>query len=154
MAQEVNANHHERLLTMEDLLDFLPLMIKLQDEPIADPVCVPVYYVSKLARDNGVIVCQVGEGSDELFWGYPAWKQMLRLQQWDKPPCAALVKRFGLLSLQALGKTQGGSRIPTAWFIGSADFLGRRGSLHRGEKSRLSSPGGSAITWSDVMGRH
>ena len=48
----------------------------LQDEPIADPVCVPVYYVSKLARDNGVIVAQVGEGADELFWGYPSWKRL------------------------------------------------------------------------------
>ena len=64
-------------LTQDDLLDFLPQMVRLQDEPIADPVCVPVYYVSKLARDNGVIVCQVGEGADELFWGYPSWKTLL-----------------------------------------------------------------------------
>ena len=56
-------------------------MTWLQDEPIADPVCVPVYYVSKLARDHGVTVCQVGEGADELFWGYPAWKTMRRLAQ-------------------------------------------------------------------------
>ncbi len=64
-------------LTQDDLLDFLPRMVQLQDEPIADPVCVPVYYVSKLARDNGVIVCQVGEGADELFCGYPWWKRSL-----------------------------------------------------------------------------
>ena len=56
MADEVGAEHHELLLTQDDLLDFLPRMVHLQDEPIADPVCVPVYYVSKLARDNGVIV--------------------------------------------------------------------------------------------------
>ena len=74
MAERVGAEHHERLLTVDDLLDFLPRMVQLQDEPIADPVCVPVYYVSKLARDNGVIVCQVGEGADELFCGYPTWK--------------------------------------------------------------------------------
>ena len=74
----VGAEHHERLLTQDDLLDFLPQMVRLQDEPIADPVCVPVYYVSKLARDNGVIVCQVGEGADELFCGYPTWKTQAR----------------------------------------------------------------------------
>ena len=62
---------------VDDLIDFLPEMVRLQDEPIADPVCVPVYYVSKLARDNGVIVAQVGEGADELFWGYPSWKTLL-----------------------------------------------------------------------------
>ena len=45
-------------------------MVHHQDEPIADWVCVPLYYVSKLARDSGTIVVQVGEGSDELFHGY------------------------------------------------------------------------------------
>ena len=45
-------------------------MIFHQDEPIADPVCVPLFYVSKLARDTGTKVVQVGEGSDELFCGY------------------------------------------------------------------------------------
>src|SRR6266852_5055940 len=86
MAREVGADYHERLLTQDDLIEFLPHMIRLQDEPIADPVCVPVYYVSKLARDHGVIVCQVGEGSDELFWGYPQWKLRLQLQQYNELP--------------------------------------------------------------------
>lgn len=91
MAEIVGAEYHERELDVQDLLDFLPRMIHLQDEPIGDPVCVPVYYVSKLARDNGVVVCQVGEGADELFWGYPSWKQMLQLQQLsDRVPLRAL----------------------------------------------------------------
>ncbi len=51
-------------------MSFLPEMVHHQDEPIADWVCVPLYYVSKLARDSGTIVVQVGEGSDELFHGY------------------------------------------------------------------------------------
>ncbi|MCB9438290.1 MAG: asparagine synthase (glutamine-hydrolyzing) [Anaerolineales bacterium] len=80
MADKVGANYHERLLNLDDLINFLPLMVHLQDEPIADPVCVPVYYVSKLARDNGVTVSQVGEGADELFWGYESWATMLRRQ--------------------------------------------------------------------------
>jgi len=81
MANEVKANYFEKLLDSDDFLDFLPLMIKLQDEPIADPVCVPVYYVSKLAKENGITVCQVGEGADELFWGYQSWKTSLYLQK-------------------------------------------------------------------------
>ena len=69
-AAHIGAAHHERVLTQQDFLDFLPRMIHLQDEPIADPVCMPVYFLSKLARDHGVIVAQAGEGADELFWGY------------------------------------------------------------------------------------
>jgi asparagine synthase (glutamine-hydrolysing) len=108
MAQAVGADHHELLLTPRDLIDFLPRMVWLQDEPIADPVCVPVYYVSKLARENGVIVCQVGEGSDELFYGYPWWKTRLDLQRWhDTLPVPAFVKRAGLAALRAAGKDRG-----------------------------------------------
>lgn len=104
MATEVGAQYHERLLNMEDLITFLPQMVHLQDEPIADPVCVPVYYVSKLARDNGVIVCQVGEGADELFWGYPGWMTALKLQRLDDLPVPRLFKKIGLPCLRLLGK--------------------------------------------------
>jgi asparagine synthase (glutamine-hydrolysing) len=70
VAQHFGANHHEVLINDRDFLEFLPRMAFLQDEPLADPVCVPLYYVSKLAREAGTIVIQVGEGSDEIFAGY------------------------------------------------------------------------------------
>ncbi|HEY8203734.1 MAG TPA: asparagine synthase C-terminal domain-containing protein, partial [Pyrinomonadaceae bacterium] len=65
-----------------------------QDEPIADPVCVPLYYVSKLARDSGTIVVQVGEGSDEIFGGYDWFGTYLRIEErfWryaERAPLAA-----------------------------------------------------------------
>jgi asparagine synthase (glutamine-hydrolysing) len=107
MANFAGAEYHERLLTQQDLLDFLPRMVYLQDEPIADPVCVPVYYVSKLARDNGVIVCQVGEGSDELFCGYPSWRTRLRLQQWGDLPMPRGVKGLGLFGMNFAGRQNG-----------------------------------------------
>ncbi len=104
MADFVHAEYHERILTQQCLLDFLPQMVHLQDEPIADPVCVPTYYVSKLARDHGVVVCQVGEGSDELFCGYPVWKLQLQLQRWGNIPLPRQVKGLGLWAINAAGK--------------------------------------------------
>ncbi len=106
MAKQVGAEYCERLLTIDDLLDFLPHMVYLQDEPIADPVCVPVYYVSKLARDSGVIVCQLGEGSDELFCGYPFWKTYLQLQYYNDLPFPRTWKQIGLAGLRLLGKEE------------------------------------------------
>ena len=82
-AAHANAEYHEKILDVDDLINFLPQMVRLQDEPIADPVCIPLYYVSKLARENGVTVCQVGEGADELFWGYPHWKKVLKFQNFS-----------------------------------------------------------------------
>ncbi len=100
MANEVGAEHHELRLRENDLLDSLPQIIRHQDEPLADPVCVPVYFVSKLARDAGVIVCQVGEGSDELFWGYKYWRDSLRLQRLSNSlPIPNALRNLGLAGL-------------------------------------------------------
>jgi len=124
MAEEVGAEFHDRLLTVDDLIDFLPEMIHLQDEPIADPVCVPVYYVSKLARDNGVTVCQVGEGADELFWGYSNWKLMLELEYKNAWPVPSPLKKIGLTGLRLLGREKtlyyewlrrGAHNLPVFW---------------------------------------
>jgi asparagine synthase (glutamine-hydrolysing) len=140
MAEFVGADHHERLLTQQDLIDFLPEMIRLQDEPIADPVCVPVYYVSKLARDNGVIVCQVGEGADELFCGYPMWKLKLHLQKYGNV-APTLIKKAGLAALGMAGR--GGSH-PYEWLRRSAEnmpvFWGGAESFTEAEKQKLLSP--------------
>ena len=106
-AAHLGSDHHERVLTQADFLDFLPRMIRLQDEPIADPVCMPVYFLSKLARDHGVIVAQAGEGSDELFWGYRRWKVMLNLIRWNNYPFPRFAKKLGLPMLSALGKSTG-----------------------------------------------
>jgi asparagine synthase (glutamine-hydrolysing) len=82
VAARIGAKHHELMLTPEDVSAFLPRMAWFQDEPIGDPVCVPLYFVSRLARHNGTVVCQVGEGADELFHGYRSWAALRRLQRW------------------------------------------------------------------------
>jgi asparagine synthase (glutamine-hydrolysing) len=74
IAQEFKTNHHEVMIDQKMAFEFLPKLVFHQDEPLADPVCIPLYFVSKLARDNGTIVVQVGEGSDEQFAGY-SWMQ-------------------------------------------------------------------------------
>ena len=103
MASRVGAEHHEYLIRASDVVDFLPRMVQLQDEPIGDPVCVPLFYVAKLARDNGVVVCQLGEGADELFVGYPSWLEALKRQRWDDWPVPNPIKRVGCAALAALG---------------------------------------------------
>ena len=115
-------------------------MVHYQDEPIADPVCVPVYYVSKLARDNGVIVCQVGEGSDELFWGYPSWKLALNLMKLDKF-APKIFKKLCLTVLKIMGKNK---TIYYEWLrrgaCGEPIFWGGAEAFSEEKKKRLLSP--------------
>jgi len=70
IAKRFATDHHEVVIGREEMEKFLPDLIFHQDEPLADPVCVPLYHVSRLARDTGTIVVQTGEGADEIFAGY------------------------------------------------------------------------------------
>ncbi len=91
-------NHHEILINAQDALEFFPKLVYHQDEPIADPVCIPLYFVSKLARDNGTIVVQVGEGSDEQFAGYNWILRELKIARLNQN----LLKNFPKISLKVL----------------------------------------------------
>lgn len=64
MADVVGAEYHERLLNLDDLIEFLPLMVYLRDEPIADPVCVPFIMFLNLRgrtvsrfKQEGILFC-------------------------------------------------------------------------------------------------
>lgn len=70
ISKRYKTEHHETLINQRDAQNFLPLLVQLQDEPIADNVCIPLYYLAKLVRDSGTTVVQVGEGADENFLGY------------------------------------------------------------------------------------
>jgi asparagine synthase (glutamine-hydrolysing) len=141
MAARIGADHREYRLSVDDLVDFLPRMVHLQDEPIADPVCVPLYYVARLARQNGVVVCQLGEGADELFIGYPNWLHARDRQRMDDWPVPTFVKKGGCIALNAMGYAhawqyeylrRGAEGVPLFW--GGAEAFSEF------EKQRLIAP--------------
>lgn len=71
ISQLFGTHHHEVLISDRDAFPVLETMVWHEDEPNADPVCIPLYFLAELTRQSGTIVIQVGEGSDELFVGYP-----------------------------------------------------------------------------------
>lgn len=70
IADLFKTNHKEILIGEKESFEILEKLPWYEDEPNADPVCIPLYFLSKLTRDSGTIVIQVGEGSDEQFAGY------------------------------------------------------------------------------------
>ncbi|MDP2690324.1 MAG: asparagine synthase (glutamine-hydrolyzing), partial [Deltaproteobacteria bacterium] len=77
-AAHFKSDNHEVVVTADTFLDFLPKAVWHQDEPIGEPASIPLYFASKLAKDNGVTVLLTGEGSDELFAGYNRhWGEIL-----------------------------------------------------------------------------
>jgi asparagine synthase (glutamine-hydrolysing) len=73
VAARFGAEHREVSIDAEALWDLWPTLVFHQDEPIGDPVCVPLYFVARLAKESGVTVVHVGEGADELLAGYPTY---------------------------------------------------------------------------------
>jgi asparagine synthase (glutamine-hydrolysing) len=69
LANEINTDHHEVTLGMEEFFNHLPRLIWHEDEPIVWPSSVSLYFVSKLAAEE-VKVVLTGEGADEIFAGY------------------------------------------------------------------------------------
>lgn len=107
VAREFGTNHREILIDEKDMRGYLDDLIHHQDEPIADWVCIPLYFVSKLARDSGVTVVQVGEGSDEQFSGYASYMGYLNLYENYWTPYRKYAPRPVRSAVAALAKGAG-----------------------------------------------
>jgi asparagine synthase (glutamine-hydrolysing) len=68
-AEQIGAQHHEVVIGQREFVDFLPEFVWYTDEPLADLASIPLYYVSRLARQH-VKVAISGEGADEILAGY------------------------------------------------------------------------------------
>lgn len=74
ISKKFQTNHHQLIIDVENSEDSIKEMVYFQDEPIADPVCIPVMLLSNKAKELGISVIQVGEGADEIFAGYDNFK--------------------------------------------------------------------------------
>jgi len=73
-AQYLGTDHHEIRVDAKTYLNSLPKLIWHQDEPLADPAAVGLYFVSYLASKH-VKVAFSGEGADEFFGGYNIYRE-------------------------------------------------------------------------------
>ena len=94
VAKKFGTDHHEIVISEKEAFDFYEQMVYHLDEPLADCVCIPFYYVSKLARDIGIKVVQVGEGADELFFGYPLYGQYKKIYDYLWRPSDYVLPAF------------------------------------------------------------
>lgn len=69
VAQYIGSVHHEIEIDQQDFIQAIPEMVWYTDEPLADLAAIPLYFVSKLAREQVKVVLS-GEGSDEILAGY------------------------------------------------------------------------------------
>ncbi|WP_229263969.1 asparagine synthase (glutamine-hydrolyzing) [Cohnella cholangitidis] len=78
MAKKLGSEHYSIKISEEDLINTSLSLIGYQDEPISDPVSVPLYFVTEYAKRTGTTVLHAGEGADELFFGYNKYRKYLK----------------------------------------------------------------------------
>lgn len=90
VADRFGCRHQEVMVSAQECMEYLPELARQQDEPVGDPACLPMHFVSRAAHADGIKVVLVGEGSDEVFGGYddlrryatrslPRWRQLMRV---------------------------------------------------------------------------
>ena len=76
VADTYKTNHHEVVVSPEQFFEALPRLVWHEDEPLAHPSSVALYFVSHLASQH-VKVVLTGEGSDELLAGYGRYRRTI-----------------------------------------------------------------------------
>jgi len=84
-ASHIGVNLIEDKIQYSDFKEIIDNYSFYQDDLIGDEVGIPLYFLGKSAKDNGIKVVQVGEGADELFYGYDHWIRFMKLNNFLRP---------------------------------------------------------------------
>lgn len=85
IAQKFGTDHSSEILTASKMLTILPEVMSFLDEPFADYSILPTYLLSQFTRQK-VTVALGGDGSDEIFAGYPTFQAAHLAQKYKNFP--------------------------------------------------------------------
>ena len=118
VAEAIGSRHHDIVVTPGMFFDALPRLIWHEDEPIAFPSSVPLYFLSRLAREH-VKVVLTGEGADELFLGYNRYRVTHWNMRLGQPYQALIPGSIRRRIMQAIRRAPGAiGRIGRRSFLG------------------------------------
>ena len=88
LSEKIGVEHHTHLISSEEFWNAVPTVQYHMDQPLADPSCIALYFVSRLASHYVKVVLS-GEGADELFGGYTCYNdpRVFKIYQTIVPHC-------------------------------------------------------------------
>src|SRR3954447_26330333 len=87
-AAAIGVEHITKVVSAEEMMETLPLIVWYLDDPVADPALVPLYFIAREARKHVKVVLS-GEGADELFGGYTIYREPISLRAFHYLPATA-----------------------------------------------------------------
>lgn len=100
VAEAVGTEHTAEVVRGDSVREAMPDIVSAMDQPTVDGV--NTYFVSELAAEDGLTVALSGLGSDEIFHGYPTFRQVPLLSRLSRAvpsplrsPLAGLLERLG-----------------------------------------------------------
>jgi asparagine synthase (glutamine-hydrolysing) len=86
MAKRLGSEHHEVVVTRDDIARAFPDVIYHTERPILRTAPAPLFLLSRLVREHGIKVVLTGEGADEMFAGYDLFREGKVRRFWAKHP--------------------------------------------------------------------
>jgi len=147
------AHHETRWVTRHDFETELPRILAVMDQPSIDGV--NTYFVSKAAAEAGMKVAISGLGGDELFGGYPSFRDVPRIRR--AASVLGSVPKAGELFRRALSPLA--RQLTSPKYAGILEYGGsyggayllRRAVFMPWELPQLMDPGLAARGWEDLQ---
>ncbi|MCL2311041.1 MAG: asparagine synthase (glutamine-hydrolyzing), partial [Firmicutes bacterium] len=120
-----------RYLSAKEYFNAVPIVQYYMDQPLADPSCIAFYFACKLAASNNFRVILSGEGADELFGGYPVYKEPKIFKFYHKIFCKSIRSFFAKLvkkipfNIKGRGFIIRGEKTAEDKFIGNANIFSK-----------------------------
>ncbi|WHZ06154.1 asparagine synthase (glutamine-hydrolyzing) [Neobacillus sp. YX16] len=101
-AEKLGVENISYVITPQEYMNELPKIMWHMDDPLADPACIPLYFVAREARKHVTVVLS-GEGADELFGGYNIYREPQDLEMFNKIPRAGKILLKGIANIMPEG---------------------------------------------------
>ncbi|MGH8772039.1 MAG: asparagine synthetase B family protein, partial [Burkholderiales bacterium] len=93
-AKHFGTRHKEYYVTPDDIVNAIPRIAEVHDQPFGNSSAVPTYYCAQMAKQDGVERLLGGDGGDELFGGNERYAKQTVFSRYEKVPLT--IRKFAL----------------------------------------------------------
>lgn len=134
LSEKIGVDHKYKIISSEEFWGNIRKVQYHMDQPLADPSCIALYFVSKLASEYVKVVLS-GEGADELFGGYTIYNEINSLRGYQKLPLG--LRKLLASIVRPFPKFKGRNFILRGALSVEERFIGNAFMFNKAEKQKI-----------------